>query len=238
MYCVHLPEAMSPLSSESARPAPLTAARRRPPLPAGDAPVPTRRTSLEAAALATLDKLNRGVVLLSSGGEVGFANRAARSMVSRSDGFALRAGRLEFADPAVQRRYLRFLEQARDSDGGSSLVLRVPRLRQQGAYRVLVSALETDAGATPTGYSVFVYEPDAGQRRLPAKVLAILYGLSPSEARLANELFAGRSVQEAATVLEITVNTARSALKRIFGKCGVRSQAELLQLLALGPRTV
>jgi DNA-binding CsgD family transcriptional regulator len=155
-------------------------------------------------------------------------------MLGRGDGLALRRGRLEFADPSIQDRYQHFIERARDTDGGSSLVLRVHGQGPTGAYRVLVSALETVQSAA---FSVFVYEPHAGRRHLSSKVLAALYGLCPSEARLANELFAGRSVQQAAAALDITANTARSTLKRIFAKCAVGSQAELLQLLALGPRT-
>lgn len=235
MYALHLPDAIDPLWHDGVRPVPIAAGRRRTPAPAG----PPRKAGdgdLEAAALATLEKLNRGVLLVSAEGELAFANRAARAMLGRNDGLALRRRRLEFADPAIESQYRRFIEQAHDADGGPSLVLRVPGPQKKGAYRVLVCTLET--GQASAAFSVFVYEPDNGQRRLPGKVLAALYGLSPSEARLANELFVGRSVQEAAAALDITVNTARSTLKRIFGKCAVGSQAELLQLLALGPRTV
>lgn len=194
------------------------------------------RTDLESAALATLDKLNRGVLLVAEDSRLLFANPAARVMLGRADGFALRRGRVEFTDPSIHDRYQHFIERARDTDGDSSLVLRVHGAGPTGAYRVLVSALET--GQSAAAFSVFVYEPHAGRQRLPPKVLAALYGLCPSEARLANELFAGRSVQQAAAALDITANTARSTLKHIFAKCAVGSQAELLQLLALGPRTI
>jgi len=193
-------------------------------------------TDLESAALAALDKLNRGVLLVSADSRLAFANDAAREMLGRGDGLALRRGRFGFTDPSTDDRYQHFIKRARDTDGGSSLVLRVHGPGQTGAYRVLVSALETLQPAA--AFSVFVYEPHAGRQRLPPKVLAALYGLCPSEARLANELFAGRSVKEAAAALDITVNTARSNLKHIFAKCAVGSQAELLQLLALGPRTI
>jgi DNA-binding CsgD family transcriptional regulator len=103
---------------------------------------------------------------------------------------------------------------------------------------VLVSPLGEAASDCGSSHCIFIYEPEAGRRRLPLKVLAQLYGLAPAEARLTNELFVGKSVQHAAGELGITRNTARSTLKRIFGKCSVSSQAELLQLLSLGPRTL
>lgn len=238
MYSLHLPDDWSPLTREGVRPMPLVAARRRATAsPAGGSPWPGPAAGLEAAARATLDKLNRGVFLVTASGNVGFANRAGRAMLGRG-GLAVKHGRLEFADAEVQERFATFLAESSDADGGPSLVLRVQGPRQRGAWRVLVSALDIGSGGSGAAYSVFVYEPDAGQRPLPAKVLRALYGLSPAEARLANELFVGRSVQEAAAALGVTVNTARSTLKRVFGKCAVGSQAELLQLLALGPRTL
>ena len=55
------------------------------------------RTSLCDAALATLEKLNRGVLLLDAEGVVQFMNRAARVMISRGHGLSLRKRRLTFA---------------------------------------------------------------------------------------------------------------------------------------------
>jgi DNA-binding CsgD family transcriptional regulator len=61
-----------------------------------------------------------------------------------------------------------------------------------------------------------------------------LHGLTEAEAKVASALFMGRSTKEAALSLGISVNTVKAHLKGIFRKCGVRSQAELSQLLALG----
>ncbi len=55
---------------------------------------------------------------------------------------------------------------------------------------------------------------------------------------MAQRLYAGRRPEQLGGDLGISLNTVRTHLKRIFEKCGVRSQAELLQLLALGPVTL
>jgi len=52
---------------------------------------------------------------------------------------------------------------------------------------------------------------------------------------VARSLFAGRSVEETAKELDLSLNTVRTHLKQIFTKCEVNSQAELLHLLAMGP---
>ena len=85
---------------------------------------------------------------------------------------------------------------------------------------------------------MFIYEPAGGPRKLPERLLRQLYGLTPGEARLANQLFVGDSLVEAAAHLGISINTAKATLKRVFGRCSVGSQTELVQLLSLGPRTL
>jgi DNA-binding CsgD family transcriptional regulator len=49
-------------------------------------------------------------------------------------------------------------------------------------------------------------------------------------------LFAGCTVEQLTQRLRISQNTVRTHLKGVFKKCAVRSQAQLMRLLALGPR--
>jgi len=192
------------------------------------------------AALATLDKLNRGVVLLDARGRVGYANRAARMMAGRRDGVRLHRARLFFDDPQAQSTFDLLLGSTGPAARGS-VVLRVKGPHTPSAYRVLVSRLDvagdrgTDDGV---GFCVFIYEPNGGQQPVPTTVLRELYGLSAAEARLANELFTGRCLTSAAANCGVRLSTARSVLKTVFAKCEVSSQAELLLLLSLGPRTL
>ena len=194
---------------------------------------------LESAALATLEKLNRGVLLLDADGTVQFMNRAAHAMFARQAGMVLRQRRLEFTRGVSQAALVRFLATGSDSGSSSSLVLRIDGTRQRSSYRVLVSPLASnDLGGRCNGYCVFIYEPNGGGKPLPPQVLRELYGLTAAETRLVNALFVGQSFQCAAESLGISLNTAKSSLKRVFAKCDVGTQAELLQLLALGPRTL
>ena len=117
--------------------------------------------------------------------------------------------------------------------------MRVDGSRHRAPYRVLVSPLKPRSGHRGHGaYCVFIYEPNGGQRPLPLQVLKHLYGLTAAEARLTNQLFVGKSLADSAGGLGVSLNTAKSLLKRIFAKCAVGSQGELLQLLSLGPRTL
>jgi PAS domain-containing protein len=191
------------------------------------------------AALATLDKFNRGVLLLDADGAVSFANRAAQAMLARNDGLQLRRERLQFTAADATAAFQAFLFDTKNPVGDCGLVLRLESPHIGGAYRVLVSrlALRRDADRD-AGYCVFIYEPNGGQKPLPVPLLMHLYRLTAAVARLTNELFIGRSLAEGAKASGITINTAKSVLKAIFTKCAVGSQSELLLLLSLGPRTL
>jgi DNA-binding CsgD family transcriptional regulator len=60
-------------------------------------------------------------------------------------------------------------------------------------------------------------------------------GLSVREAELAVLLVNGCDVTGVAQRLHISIHTARTHLKSIFSKTGIRSQAELVRRIAGGP---
>jgi DNA-binding CsgD family transcriptional regulator len=67
-------------------------------------------------------------------------------------------------------------------------------------------------------------------------VLNTVYGLSRAEVRLCQTLIQGQTLLEASMTLDISRNTAKTHLARVFDKTGVHSQAGLLRMLALSGR--
>jgi DNA-binding CsgD family transcriptional regulator len=61
--------------------------------------------------------------------------------------------------------------------------------------------------------------------------IAGLFGLLPSEARLALALGRGMSIADAAVDLGLTIETARTYTKKIYAKMGARGQADLVRFL-------
>ncbi len=61
--------------------------------------------------------------------------------------------------------------------------------------------------------------------------IADLFGLLPSEARLALVLSQGMSIAEGADALGLTVETARNYSKKIYAKMGARGQADLIRFI-------
>ena len=91
--------------------------------------------AMATAAVAVLDKLSRGVLLLDAAGVVLAGNRAVQSMLAGRGTFAVRSGRLEFTDRTANERFGRFLAHESDADGGRSLVLQIAAPRPRGAPR-------------------------------------------------------------------------------------------------------
>jgi DNA-binding CsgD family transcriptional regulator len=81
---------------------------------------------------------------------------------------------------------------------------------------------------------VYVRDPDRPEETR-TEVLQRLYGLAPSQARLAELLATGRSLKAAAKVLGITLVSARQYLKLILQKTGTHRQAELVRKILFIP---
>ena len=108
--------------------------------------------------------------------------------------------------------------------------------RSNGAsYRVVITPVPEGADERDVAFVALIYAPDE-QRDISTDVLRELYALTPAQAQVARSLFAGRSVEESAAALKLSLNTVRTHLKQIFTRCEVQSQAELLHLLAQGPQ--
>lgn len=83
----------------------------------------------------------------------------------------------------------------------------------------------------PAALTIF-HEPRPSTRLL-THILKELYGLNPSEARLALRLADGTRLWTAADELRVTRETARSTLKFVFRKTNTSSQAQLVRLLSV-----
>ena len=65
-------------------------------------------------------------------------------------------------------------------------------------------------------------------------MLSDVYGLTPAEAELAELLVQGRTLEQAAKIRHVTLNTTRSQLKQVFAKTETSRQGELLKLMLSG----
>lgn len=178
-----------------------------------------------------------GVVLLDRNGRVTFANRAARSIAVRADALVIRHGTIECLSPSDNKQLDGLVCGALAKVGGVTAprggVMRLSRHSSGRDYIVAVGSL--GSGATPfeglaSAAFLLITDPDTLPQTL-SSMLQRVYGATPAEARLAEQLAMGNSVEHAAEMLRIKVSTARWHLASLFRKTDTTRQTELIRLL-------
>lgn len=191
----------------------------------------TARTAWEAA----LDAMRFGVVLLDQRGRVVFANQAARRLDAAREGFSLRREGVSAA--GAPDALARAIDCAASGDGAgirAGTHLALPRRTTPLPLSALVLPLPRDsdwpAYGTPAVLLLLTNPADVAGPD-PAWFVN-MFGLTRREAELAALLTAGRRLDDAAALLDIGRETARTHLAHILAKTGTERQADLVRLAA------
>lgn len=193
------------------------------------------RHRLESLAYRrTGDSLNLATLLLDESGQVGSMNDSASELVQRQRELAVKEGRLAFARAKDQRQFEACLQSLLQGDAGTDFSALVVGAGGRGALNILMRRmprLGADMRHTEAAVAVYLQEPGRAAASAKTEVVATLFGLTPTESRLAVMLADGISLQWIATELGITEQTARTYSKRVFAKTGTSRQAELVRLV-------
>jgi DNA-binding NarL/FixJ family response regulator len=204
---------------------------------AADAAAASGGVPPQAAALgvATLNRLPTGVVVVDRRAHVLFMNSRGAEYMAGGHGFTLGpTGTCRASRPAETADLHRLIEATIDrADSAEARAISVSRTEDERPLSVIVAPLVASPGANPVAV-LLVGDPD--NQTLPSvETVTRLFELTDAEARLALALAEGQRIEEAAEVLGITLSSARTYLKRIFGKTGVTRQAELVRLVMAAP---
>lgn len=185
-----------------------------------------------AAQRAVVDALNRtqfGVIITPHGQPPAFLNEYARRVLSRHDGLTIGEGGLQALRSSDTRLLRDAVQRACERQLTSCVTLVLPRAASGRPFAVHVPALPF-SGAGANLATVFVCDPDA-EHVMSEASLTRLYGLTRAEAAFAVLLTSGKSVEQTAQHLFISIHTARTHLKRILLKTETSRQGELMRLL-------
>jgi DNA-binding CsgD family transcriptional regulator len=189
-----------------------------------------RANELRGAMQALGEQFGKGVAVLDTNGRVRHANAMFERICAVEDGLTARRGVLATSrlnEPAFSRLLARGM---RGESGG-----RLDILRPSGSqpYSLMVSPMtETSSllGAGRARVTVVVSDPTAVRAPMEA-TLSVAYGLTRAESRMVARLVDGATVGATAEQLGISLNTARTHLKRAMAKTGVSRQTDLVRLL-------
>ncbi|MFW2405686.1 MAG: helix-turn-helix transcriptional regulator [Gammaproteobacteria bacterium] len=191
-------------------------------------------------AISVINNAPRSIMILDQLGQITYRNNAAMVLLEKDDGIRLDQERFSIHDPDAKAEVDRFLEMARHSDNpdldSQRLMIVVPRRSGQAPFKLVMYRLPFDRQQAALDESqslavALVYDPST-MDQLNEGLLEKFYNLTGAETALAQTLFEGRALPDAAADLGISVNTARTQLRSIFKKVGVHSQAALLQEFA------
>ncbi len=202
----------------------------------------TRRTN--AALSAVVDMTPYGLVVFDTRGQPVVVNRQASQIFGAGEGLALVNGRLHATVPAAHARLENALSMAVHGALGAMIptpeAVIVPRKYGAHPYEVAFSRLGSGADGQdfPGGSAVVavIHEDGLSGPQYVPMMLRSTYGLTGAEIRVCLALLEGNSLLEAARTLNVSRNTAKTHLNRVFNKTGVRSQAALLRRLLSGIR--
>ncbi len=188
-----------------------------------------RSSGLEAMC----DASGVATLLVDEHGRVAHANRPAVELLRRNDGVRLRRDGVLVAAIASEDQCLHrqiaaacgvATMRAKDFDGP----LRITR--HDGTRPLIVSV-----GPVPTerfsmaGRRAIVFVEDVwATHPASAEKIALVFGVTPAEARLVAALSEGRTLMDAVHRLGISYNTGRAQLRSVLSKTGIRRQSELM----------
>jgi DNA-binding CsgD family transcriptional regulator/PAS domain-containing protein len=185
------------------------------------------------AALATLDRLAAGVILIDAHGQTVHANAAAQAMLRQRDGLSLVNRQMIGATPDATARLAKVIGEAAgtftNGTGSSGGALALARPSGKGSYLVTVSPLAPENpltdGPRRVAAIVFIDDPDAAVRTPPEELKA-LFGLTTAEAKVALAWANGERAENICDAHGTKLETVRSQIRSIHDKLGVSRQAQ------------
>lgn len=190
----------------------------------------------------TLDRLSQGIFLTDGTLRIRHMNLAAEEISERGDGLYRKHGCLRVGKRAAQ---LRLEDLARRLSGrhpdfcDERVVVRRPS--HALPYMLTILPLVGDASCAFSGapqVMILVNDPERHVAAVSARCIALDYGLTGAESRIAELAARALPVPEIARLAGVSANTVKTHLKAVYSKLGVRGQAELVRLLLAQAQSV
>jgi DNA-binding CsgD family transcriptional regulator len=160
-------------------------------------------------------------------GAVTECNEAAEAAIRTGCGLEIVEGRLRAPDRAANRRLKSVLGWAARLDRGFDSLGGVVPVVLEGADDGVANIcwVAADSGLI----LVLINDRELAENRL--ETAALIFDFTPAQIRVAKALIAGVDRQGAADALNVSINTVRTHLQRMFEKTGVHSQQALVRIL-------
>ena len=191
----------------------------------------TQLTRAQAVYTSALEVVPLPILLLEASHAPLFVHRRAQAVLQLDDGLALTSSGLVAHDRDRTVAIRNGIADAIQLRRRSSLL--VPRISGRPAFVIVIAPLDTTPPLNPGVAALLLIDPDASPD-IDEAGLRSLYGLTRAEANLVSILARGRTLEEAADELCVSLSTVKTHLQRVFLKTDTARQAQLLRRLLLG----
>lgn len=182
------------------------------------------------AAAEVLEALGLPAAILTQSGSVMAANERLEKLSAMIMPRAW--GGLVIANPAANLLYQDSIGQMRSGDFMRLRSIPVSASPAYPAAVLHILPMRGDARDLFSGSEYMLVVSTMDNRAPSSQLLCALFDLTPAEARLADRLVAGASLNQVALNHGVSITTIRSQLRSIFAKTGTSRQAQLVALLS------
>ena len=191
---------------------------------------------IEAAGLEALNRLGIGVAVISRARRLLLANPAAKRLLAARDGLELNSqGILNTPEPGVSSLWYKLAQRSSFATASRTFrqldtLIAVARPGKRTLTLIVRPLTARLSDGEAPAFLLFMLDPEY-PIQLAEDGLRQLYGLTRCEARLANLLIEGKTLDVCCDELHIMPSTARMHLSNLFAKTGVQRQGQLIALL-------
>jgi DNA-binding CsgD family transcriptional regulator len=187
-----------------------------------------------AAFTVYLDRSPFSFLLTDAEGRVLYANAAATRTTSLNDGIAITSGHLSMMSPRNQAALVKAIEKVETMRARPPCRIEVKRPSRKPPYRLILMPVPSPAalpfGLTQPVAAVLIIDTEA-RPELDTEILSELFALTPAEARVTGKLGVGRSAEEIAEEMGLSLETVRTHIRHVLSKTGTSRQGELIALV-------
>ena len=194
---------------------------------------------VEAAALAdVLDGLSAGMILVDANGQIVHLNTAAQIILGTGGFLRASGGRLLAADMQADQALRDAFTASENGDAALGFRGTAVPLVADDSERFVAHVLPLTSGARRRAGLAYAAVAAVFIRKValahpsPPEVMGKAFNLTPTELRVMLALVEVGGIPEVAEALGVAETTIKTHVSRLFGKTGVRRQADLVKLVA------
>lgn len=187
-------------------------------------------------AMAVLDRMDYGIVIVNQAGHVRMTNQRAEQWLHSGEIVQSMFGKIRLTNAKDNETLDGLVHAAVHSDGSDIQAHTIETLAARGDTRVRVVVLpissdekkrldDDDAGVA------IIISDHYQERAMAANVLQNSYGLTVAETRVATGLACGQTQDELSASLFVSLATIKTHTQHIYQKIGISRQADLVRLV-------